>query len=164
MNNKRRWFLSAVTSLSVWMTAGHARHTVGATGSDIRFQQQHHILHWTAAPFSVMWRQRTCLQCSCACLSTSLHHILRVLLAPSPPTYLMGLWSVPENRDPRPQPCHNRIRVTMKRIITRVQCSFLHLCNISHVSDTVQSWSVGCIKDIDGMLPLTFITLRYCHW
>jgi len=31
-------------------------------------------------PFSVMWRQHTCLQCLCTCLSTSLHSILRVLL------------------------------------------------------------------------------------
>jgi len=27
-----------------------------------------------------MWRQRACLRCSCACLSTSLHRILRILL------------------------------------------------------------------------------------
>ena len=27
-----------------------------------------------------MWRQHVCLRCSCACLSTSLHRILRILL------------------------------------------------------------------------------------
>ena len=79
-NNKRCWFLSAVTSLSVWMTAGHARRAVGAVSWAIRFQQQQGIQHWTAAPFSVMWRQRACLQCSCACLSTYLRRTLHVLL------------------------------------------------------------------------------------
>jgi len=54
-----------------------------------------------------MWRQCACLQCSCACLSTSFHCSLRILLAvtiywahtiagqsvlaPSPPAYLVGL-------------------------------------------------------------------------
>ena len=80
MNNKRCWFLPAVTSLSVWMTAGRARRAVGTISYNIRFQQQHRILHWTVALFSVMWKQCTCLRSSCACLSTSLHRMLRILL------------------------------------------------------------------------------------
>jgi len=47
---------------------------------EYQISAEHSILHWTAAPFSVMWRQCACLWCSCACLSTSLHSILRFLL------------------------------------------------------------------------------------
>ena len=139
------------------MTAGHAWHAVGAISEDIRFQQQHRILHWTTtAPFSVMWRQRASLHDAHApaylppftvslasCWAAMIYYTHTIdglsVLAPSEPTYLVGLTTAhmhtyilftlssfgqySKNQDPWPQPRYNRMRFILKHAITRVQCT-----------------------------------------
>jgi len=104
-------FTSAVTSLIHWYSTNDCWSCMACCrciSEDIRFHQQHRILHWTTVPLSLMWRQRASLHdarvpahlppstvslASCCAAMIYYTHTIdgQSVLAPSQPTYLVVL-------------------------------------------------------------------------